>query len=98
MKRWPATTRASSSRSPSLSASAPALVIFVASRVILGAYNISAEAAALAQRVMTVMCSAQWIKAANLIIIVGILRSGGDTKFGLFVDVAPMWLIGIPRR
>jgi putative MATE family efflux protein len=72
------------------------LLIFAASRVILGAYNISAEAQLLAQRVMTVMSSAQWLKAANLVIVVGILRSGGDTKFSLFVDVGPMWFLGIP--
>lgn len=72
------------------------LVIFGASRFILGAYNISAEAAGYARGVMTVMSSALWIKAANLLIVVGILRSGGDTKFSLFADTAPMWLIGIP--
>ncbi len=72
------------------------LVIFGASRFILGAYNISPEAAAYAKGVMTVMSSALWIKAANLLIIVGILRSGGDTRFSLFVDTAPMWVIGIP--
>jgi putative MATE family efflux protein len=72
------------------------LIIFGASRFILGAYNISPEAAAYAQGVMTVMSSALWLKAANLLIIVGILRSGGDTRFSLFVDTAPMWLLGIP--
>lgn len=71
-------------------------LIFAASRVILGAYNISPEAAADAQAVMTVMACALWLKAANLLIIVGILRSGGDTKFSLAIDVGPMWLLGIP--
>jgi Na+-driven multidrug efflux pump len=72
------------------------MVIFGASRFILGAYNISPEAAAEAQGVMTVMSTALWMKAANLLIIVGILRSGGDTRFSLFVDTVPMWLLGIP--
>ena len=71
-------------------------VIFGASRFILGAYNISPESAALARGVMTVMAFAMWLKAGNLLIIVGILRSGGDTKFSLFVDTAPMWVLGIP--
>jgi len=31
-----------------------------------------------------------------MVIIVGILRSGGDTRFGLLVDAGPMWLFGIP--
>mgnify|MGYP000987580332 CR=1 FL=1 len=36
------------------------------------------------------------LKAANLLIVVGILRSGGDTRFSLAIDTGPMWLIGIP--
>ena len=31
-----------------------------------------------------------------MLIVVGILRSGGDTKFSLAIDVGPMWFIGIP--
>ena len=71
-------------------------LIFGASRVILGAYNISAESAAYARAVMMVMAFALWLKSANLLIIVGILRSGGDTKFSLAADTGPMWFIGIP--
>lgn len=71
-------------------------LILAASRVILGAYNISPEAAFDARGVMTVMACAVWLKAANLVIVVGILRSGGDTRYSLAVDVGPMWTIGIP--
>ncbi len=72
------------------------VLIFGASRVILDAYNISAASAGYARGVMTVMAAALWIKASNMVIIVGILRSGGDTRFGLLVDAGPMWLLGIP--
>lgn len=70
--------------------------IFGASRFILGAYNISPEAVGYARGVMTVMAFALWLKAANLLIVVGILRSGGDTRFSLAIDTGPMWLMGIP--
>lgn len=72
------------------------LAIFAVSRVILDAYNISAESADYARRVMIVMAAVLWIRAANMVIIIGILRSGGDTRFGLLVDAGPMWLLGIP--
>lgn len=36
------------------------------------------------------------IRALNTQIIVSILRSGGDTKAALFLDVSGVWLIGIP--
>ena len=71
-------------------------LIFGASRFILDAYNISPQAAAYARGVMTVMAFALWLKSANLVIIVGILRSGGDTRSSLAIDTGPMWCIGIP--
>jgi putative MATE family efflux protein len=71
-------------------------LIFGASRFILEAYNISAEAVAFARAVMTVMAFALWVKAANLVIVVGILRSGGDTRFSLLIDTGSMWFLGIP--
>jgi putative MATE family efflux protein len=35
-------------------------------------------------------------RMVNALIIVAILRSGGDTKAALFLDVSGVWLIGIP--
>lgn len=71
-------------------------LIFGASRFIPDVYNISAETARYARGVMTIMALALWLKSANLVIIVGILRSGGDTRFSLAIDTGPMWLLGIP--
>jgi Na+-driven multidrug efflux pump len=28
--------------------------------------------------------------------IVGVLRGGGDTKYALYVEVAAVWLVGVP--
>ena len=28
--------------------------------------------------------------------IIGSLRSGGDTKFALFAEIGPLWIIGVP--
>jgi len=36
------------------------------------------------------------IKFLNAIMIVGILRSGGDTKFALVIEIVSLWLIGVP--
>jgi putative MATE family efflux protein len=35
-------------------------------------------------------------KAINLILIVGVLRSGGDTRFTMLLDMCGVWLIGVP--
>lgn len=36
------------------------------------------------------------IKAYNMVLVVGVLRSGGDTRFSMFVELAGVWLIGVP--
>ncbi len=36
------------------------------------------------------------IKACTMLIVVGILRSGGDTKFGMITELAGVWGIGVP--
>ena len=34
--------------------------------------------------------------AVPMIIVVGILRAGGDTRFSLFLDGIIIWLVGVP--
>lgn len=36
------------------------------------------------------------IKAFNMVSIVGILRSGGDTRFSMLAELAGVWFIGVP--
>ncbi|MCT4687322.1 MATE family efflux transporter [Vallitalea sp.] len=35
-------------------------------------------------------------KALNLILVIGVLRSGGDTRFTMILDMCGVWLIGVP--
>ena len=72
------------------------LLIFVCRGPLLDYYRISAEAQQDARGVLVVISAALWLKAANMMTIVGILRSGGDTRFALFADTAPLWFIGVP--
>jgi putative MATE family efflux protein len=36
------------------------------------------------------------IKSFNMVSIVGILRSGGDTRFSMLAELASVWIIGVP--
>jgi Na+-driven multidrug efflux pump len=36
------------------------------------------------------------IRVYNSTIIVGVLRGGGDTTFGMIIDTLSVWLIGVP--
>ena len=35
-------------------------------------------------------------KAFSVVLIVGILRSGGDTNYACLLDILPVWLFSIP--
>jgi putative MATE family efflux protein len=80
----------------------PALGAFIGAFLILNAgmmvagYNVSLELKETAARILTVFAAVLAIRIFNLINIVGILRSGGDTKFTLFLDSGSVWLIGVP--
>ncbi|MEG1311548.1 MAG: MATE family efflux transporter [Romboutsia sp.] len=36
------------------------------------------------------------LKSFNVLLIIGVLRSGGDTKYALFLELGCMWLVSIP--
>ena len=78
-----------------LGAGMGALILLVRGPL-LTLYRISPEAQGYARNVLLILAGALWIKSANLMMIVGILRSGGDTRFALAADTGPLWLIGIP--
>ncbi len=59
-------------------------------------YNISPDAIATAQQILTVIASVMIFKAFNYTSIVGVIRSGGDAKCSLILDITGMWVIGIP--
>ncbi len=72
------------------------LVILVASQPILGFYNMSEQAALNARNILRVMGLALWIRTTNLVVFIGVLRAGGDTRFCLVLDAGSVWLVGVP--
>jgi Na+-driven multidrug efflux pump len=59
-------------------------------------FRISDEARLYAQYMIYVVAVATVLKTLNYIYIIGILRSGGDTKFCLLLDAGTVWCIGVP--
>ena len=64
--------------------------------VIFTIYQLPAETIELAKRMLLVTGSTLFLRSLSNISIVGILRSGGDSNFSLFVDTTGLWLVGIP--
>jgi putative MATE family efflux protein len=72
------------------------LILIVSGRYILMLFNISAEAYNSAGWILIILGCIMPMRIFNLINVVGVLRSGGDTKFSLFLDTFGVWFIGIP--
>ena len=66
------------------------------SNLILQFYNITPVAAQYARNILLIFSFVMWIKVFNAMMIVGILRSGGDTRFCLLVEMGAIWGIGVP--
>lgn len=78
-----------------LSAVTMLIGVFVRGPVI-GLFNVSEGAAASINLCLLVFIGYLPFKVFNLVNIVGILRSGGDTKAALFLDCTGVWCIGLP--
>ena len=63
---------------------------------ILSFYNISQVTYENAYYLMLVAGGVFWAKTTNFTNIVSILRGGGDTRFGLFLDLTGVWCVGVP--
>jgi len=59
-------------------------------------YNVSEETKEFARQLITVYAINITFIAFNCVNIVGILRSGGDTRFAMALDVTTLWLVALP--
>ena len=63
--------------------------------LVLNLYEVSPLVITFAQRILIVLSCILWIRSGNVILIVGILRSGGDIRFSFYLETATMWGIGV---
>jgi putative MATE family efflux protein len=72
------------------------LILVLSAPYVPSAFNISPEVRLLVTRFMYIVCPVILVKVSNIHIIVGILRSGGDTHMCALLELIPLWLIAIP--
>lgn len=58
--------------------------------------NIDSHVLQLADNILNIMSIMLCFKFFNMVNMIGILRSGGDTKYAWFIDGVSMWIIGVP--
>ncbi len=72
------------------------LLILVLSPWIPLAFNVSEEVRVLIKGLMRILAVMMFVRVSNMHIIIGVLRSGGDTHYCMTIEIIPLWLITIP--
>jgi putative MATE family efflux protein len=72
------------------------LLVYFFTPYILLLFNVSNEVNQIVKGMMLIYCFIVTFRAENVLLIVGIFRSGGDTTFSLIVDTGSVWFCGIP--
>lgn len=72
------------------------LSIILFSRVIIDFYNVDEFIRGTVLTVIIIVGAAQPVKMLNGVNIVGVLRSGGETKFAMMLEIVSLWFIGVP--
>lgn len=72
------------------------ILLALTSSVIPGFFNISKPVYEMTRLTLFLSSVTMPVKYLNHMIVCGVLRSGGDTKFMLFGEIFSMWAIGVP--
>lgn len=71
-------------------------VLILCTKGILSFYTLSSAAYNYALYLMIITGCVLWIKVCNIVLISGIIRSGGDTRFSMVLDLWTIWAVGVP--
>ncbi|WBW96758.1 MATE family efflux transporter [Oceanirhabdus sp. W0125-5] len=72
------------------------VVLFILAKPIISFFNVSPEVKLASTYILYVYSIIMVVRVCNLVMIVGILRGGGDAKYGSILQGATLWFIGIP--
>jgi len=72
------------------------IIVVLCGRYYINLMNVSVDAKEYALKIINVFAMILWIKVTNMIVAGGILRSGGNTKIVLILEIIGMWCIGVP--
>ena len=71
-------------------------VILASRELVLSLYNVPPTVIDYAYHVLTIVGLLLWLRASNMILFIGIFRSGGDTRFAFILDGIIIWVVGVP--
>ncbi|GHU63749.1 MATE family efflux transporter [Clostridia bacterium] len=71
-------------------------ILIGTSQFVVRLFNFTEQGAHYATLILIVYGITLFVKVHNATVVVGALRSGGDTRAGLFIDLGSVWCIGVP--
>lgn len=72
------------------------LIIVLFGSVYLNFYNVTEEVKTYTKSLLVIFACFLWVKVSNMVMLGGVLRSGGKTRYTLILDLIGTWGIGIP--
>lgn len=64
--------------------------------LLLKIFNVQPHLVSDISKIFVIMGSVLALRSFNTLIVIGVLRSGGDTKYALFLELGCMWLVSLP--
>lgn len=71
-------------------------ILIILAKLYIVIFNISYDLRECTLKLLIMFALVLWVKVSNMIIGGGILRSGGETKYTLYLDMFGTWGIGVP--
>lgn len=71
-------------------------IVWIISPWIISLYKVSPAVIDYTQTILLIICLLLWLRMMNLVLFLGILRAGGDTRFALILDGVIIWVVGVP--
>jgi putative MATE family efflux protein len=72
------------------------LIMLTLANPLLSLYKVSITTIEYTFKILIAMAITLPIRSLNFLILIGILRSGGDTRFAFFADAGMVWVVGVP--
>ena len=70
--------------------------VLVIRQPVIGLYKITPDVALYVDRALIILALWMIVRSQNMILVVGMMRSGGDTRYSLFLDGVIIWILGVP--
>jgi len=71
-------------------------ILILIAKPIISLYSFTAEGEKYTFYILLIYGSTMWLILLGGMLVVGVMRCGGDTKFAMATEVGTVWLIGVP--